>query len=69
MPVTTSKGNFGPREVELSNYVKMPILGLGETFLVSNFTKTIFFIHIFLIEYIYLELILIVNLLQNEILL
>lgn len=29
MPVTTSKGNFGPREVELSNYVKMPIFGLG----------------------------------------
>ncbi|KFM62679.1 putative oxidoreductase, partial [Stegodyphus mimosarum] len=29
MPVTTSKGDFGPREVELSNYVKMPILGLG----------------------------------------
>lgn len=29
MPVTTSKGDFGPREVELSNYVKMPIHGLG----------------------------------------
>ncbi|XP_054708797.1 uncharacterized oxidoreductase ZK1290.5-like [Uloborus diversus] len=29
MPVTTSKGDFGPREIELSNHVKMPILGLG----------------------------------------
>ncbi|XP_015919345.1 uncharacterized oxidoreductase ZK1290.5 [Parasteatoda tepidariorum] len=29
MPVTTSKGDFGPREVELSNGVKIPTLGLG----------------------------------------
>lgn len=29
MPVITSKESFGPRRVELSNYVKMPIFGLG----------------------------------------